>query len=175
MAERTIDSQRIYEAKFLALRVDEIERDDGHRSERAIVEHPGAAAVLAWDGERLALVRQWRHAVGRDLLEIPAGTLDPEEAPPETASRELAEECGLAADHWEEGPRFYTAPGFCDEEMHLFLATGLREVTATAPDDEAIDREWLELPDALTAIGDGRLTDAKSIVGVLWLARRLGR
>jgi ADP-ribose pyrophosphatase len=175
MEEHTLTSRRIYEGKIIALRVDEVERDDGHRSERAIIEHRGAVAILAWDGERLAFVRQWRHAVGAALLELPAGTLDPGEEPLETARRELAEESGLAAEEWEAGPRFYTAPGFCDEEMRLFLATGLREVAAAAPDDEAIDREWLELADALAAIEDGRLADAKSIVGVLWLARRLGR
>jgi ADP-ribose pyrophosphatase len=173
MVERTLSTERIYEGKVISLRVDQIERNDGHRSERAIVEHPGAVAILAWDGERLAFVRQWRHAVGSTLLELPAGTLDPGEEAIATARRELAEESGLAADEWQRGPRFHTAPGFCDEEMHLFLATGLHEIEATAPDDEAIDREWLELPDALAAVEDGRLTDAKSIVGVLWLARRL--
>jgi ADP-ribose pyrophosphatase len=173
MTERTMSSRRIYDGALISLRVDQIERDDGHRSERAVVEHRGAVAILAWDGERLAMVRQWRHAVGRELLEIPAGTLDPGEGPLETARRELAEESGLAAAEWEPGPRFFTAPGFCDEEMHLFLATGLRLAEAVGPDDEAIERDWLSLPDALAAIEDGRLADAKSIVAVLWLARRL--
>ena len=88
---------------------------------------PGAVAILAWDGERLAMVRQWRHATGQALLEIPAGTLEPGEPPDETARRELAEECGLAAADWDAGPRFYTAPGFCTELMHLYLATDLTD------------------------------------------------
>jgi ADP-ribose pyrophosphatase len=171
--ERTLASRRLYEGRIISLRVDQVERDDGHRSERDIVEHPGAVAIVAWDGERLAMVGQWRHAVGRELLELPAGTLDPGEEPLSTARRELAEECALAAEHWQPAARFYTAPGFCDEEMHLYLATGLRQTDASAPDDEAIERHWLTLGEALAAIPDGRLADAKSIVGVLWLARRL--
>ena len=130
--------------------------------------------MLAWDGERLALVRQWRHATGQVLLEIPAGTLEPGEPPSVTARRELAEEVGLAATTWVEGPRFYTAPGFCTELMHLYLATGLSEAIAEADADELIERSWLALPDAIAAIDDGRIADAKSIVGIGWLARRLG-
>ena len=89
-------------------------------------------------------------------------------------SRELAEECGLAADGWEEGPAFYTAPGFCTERLTLFLATGLRPHEAAAPDDEEIERSWISLADALAAIDEGRIIDAKSLAGILWLARRVG-
>ena len=156
------------------MRVDEVERSDGHRTTREIVEHRGAVAMLAWDGERLAMVRQWRHATGAVLLEIPAGTLEPGEPPAETARRELAEEVGLAAATWVDGPRFYTAPGFCTELMHLYLATGLTEATAQADADELLERSWLTLPDAIAAIDDGRIIDAKSIAGIGWLARRLG-
>ena len=131
--------------------------------------------MIAWDGDRLAMVSQWRHATGQVLLEIPAGTLEPGEPPAETARRELAEEVGLAADTWVEGPRFYTAPGFCTELMHLYLATGLTETAGEADADELLERSWLSLPDAIAAADDGRITDAKSIVGIGWLARRLGR
>lgn len=174
MDERTLSSTHPWVGRRIRVRVDEVERSDGHRTAREIVEHPGAVAMLAWDGERLAMVRQWRHATGQVLLEIPAGTLEPGEPPAETARRELAEEVGLAATTWVEGPRFYTAPGFCTELMHLFLATGLTEATAQADADELLERSWLALPDALAAIDDGRISDAKSIVGIAWLARRLG-
>lgn len=130
--------------------------------------------MLAWDGERVAMVRQWRHAAGATLLEIPAGTLEPGEEPLATARRELGEEMGVAAATWVEGPSFYTAPGFCTERLTLFLATDLAEASVDAPDDERLERDWLSLPDAVAAIGDGRIGDAKSIVGILWLARRLG-
>lgn len=157
------------------MRVDEVERADGHRTTRELVEHPGAVAVLAWDGERVAMVRQWRHATGQVLLEIPAGTLEPDEPPATTARRELAEEVGIAAATWTEGPRFYTAPGFCTELMHLYLATDLREEAAAGDEDEQIERSWLTLPEILEAIDDGRILDAKTMVGIGWLMRRLGR
>ena len=175
MEERTLSSARVWTGRRIGVRVDEVERSDGHRTTREIVEHPGAVAMLAWDGDRLALVRQWRHATGQVLLEIPAGTLEPGEQPAETARRELAEEVGLAAATWVEGPRFYTAPGFCTELMHLYLATGLAEASADADADELLEPSWLALPDALASIDDGRIIDAKSIVGIGWLARRLSR
>ena len=156
------------------MRVDEVERADGHRTTREVVEHPGAVAILAWDGAQLAMVRQWRHATKAVLLEIPAGTLEPDEPPIETARRELAEEVGLAAATWTEGPRFYTAPGFCDELMHLYLATDLTDASGEADADEVLEASWMRLADALGAIDDGRIRDAKTIAGVLWLARRLG-
>lgn len=173
MEERTLGSTHPWSGRTIRVRVDEIERADGRRTTRDIVEHPGAVAVLAWSGERLALVRQWRHATGGVLLEIPAGTLEPGEPPSDTARRELAEEAGLAAATWVEGPRFYTAPGFCTELMHLYLATDLREASADGDEDEEIEVEWMTLDAALDAIDDGRIADAKTIAGLGWLARRL--
>ena len=174
MDERTLSSARPWIGRRIAVRVDDVERTDGHRTTREIVEHPGAVAILAWDGERLAMVRQWRHATGEALLEIPAGTLEPDEAPIETARRELAEECGLAAASWEAGPTFFTAPGFCTERMHLFLATNLTDAPGESDDDERIERSWLRLADAVAAADDGRIADAKSLAGIGWLARRAG-
>jgi ADP-ribose pyrophosphatase len=173
MEERVLSTMRPWSGRRIRVRVDEVERADGHRTTREIVEHPGAVAILAWDGERLAMVEQWRHATGRTLLEIPAGTLEPNEAPEATARRELAEEAGLAAARWVQGPQFFTAPGFCDELMHLFLATDLSEADADADVDEQLEASWMTLPDALAAIDEGRVSDAKTIVGVGWLARRL--
>ncbi len=175
MEELTLSTTHPWTGKRIAVRVDEVERADGHRTTREIVEHPGAVAILAWDGERLAMVRQWRHATGRALLEIPAGTLEPDEPPAETARRELAEECGLAAATWHEGPRFYTAPGFCTELMHLYLATGLTDAPSLADPDEQLEPSWMTLADALAATDDGRIADAKSLAAIGWLARRLGR
>ncbi len=173
MEERTLASGHPWSGRRIRVRVDEVERSDGHRTTREIVEHPGAVAILAWDGARLAMVRQWRHATGGVLLEIPAGTLEPDEPPLETARRELAEEVGLAAANWEEGPRFFTAPGFCDELMHVYLATDLKPATAEADADEVLEASWMTAADALAAIDDGRIRDAKTIAGVSWLARRL--
>jgi ADP-ribose pyrophosphatase len=173
MPERTISSRRAFTGHLLSLRVDEVELDSGRYAEREVVEHPGAVAILASDGERLALVRQWRQAAGAELLEIPAGTREPGEAPLASARRELAEECGLGAASWVEGPSFYTAPGFSTELLTLFLATELSPIDTKPADDEALERSWMTLPDALAAIEAGEIRDAKSLVGILWLSRRL--
>ncbi|HEY8178855.1 MAG TPA: NUDIX hydrolase [Candidatus Limnocylindria bacterium] len=173
MEERTTASSRPFQGKLISVRVDEVELANGHAATREVVEHPGAVGILAWDGARLAMVSQWRHATGREMLEIPAGTLDPGESPRDTAERELGEECGLAADGWEAGPSFFTAPGFCTERLSLFLATGLRETDATPPDDELLEPSWLSLAEAMATVDDGRVIDAKSVAGILWLAHRL--
>jgi ADP-ribose pyrophosphatase len=173
MEERTVNSRRVFDGRLISVRVDEVELADGRRTRREIVEHPGAVVIAAWDGERFATVRQWRHPAGSELLELPAGTLDPGEAPLATAARELAEECGLAAGSWLEGPRFYSAPGFCTELLHSFVATDLVEAPSIADADEELETGWLTLPEALAAIDEGRIMDAKSIALIGWLARRL--
>ena len=175
MPERTTSTRRAYDGRVISLRIDEVALEGGRRTIREVVEHPGAVAILAWDGDRLAMVRQWRHATGRALLEIPAGTLERGEAPLATARRELAEEAGLAAAAWVEGPSFFTAPGFCTELMHLYLATDLTDAFAAADDDEDLEPSRLTLPAALAAIDDGTVADAKTIAAILWLARRLER
>jgi ADP-ribose pyrophosphatase len=173
MEERVLGTTRPWQGRRIAVRVDEVERSDGHRTSREVVEHPGAVGILAWDGTRIAVVRQWRHATGQALLEIPAGTLEPDEPAADTARRELAEEAGLAAEVWEAGPRFYTAPGFCTELLQLFLATQLRPTQAGGDEDESLEASWLTLDEALMAVDRGDIRDAKSIVGILWLAARL--
>jgi ADP-ribose pyrophosphatase len=173
MEERTISSRRVFTGRLLSVRVDEVELADGRPAQREIVEHPGAVGIAAWDGTRLAMVRQWRQAAGRETLEIPAGTRDPGEEPAATAERELAEECGLAAGSWESGPGFWTAPGFCTEYLTLWLATDLRPTEASRPDDEALDVEWLTIDEALAAVADGTVADGKSLVAIHWFTRRL--
>ena len=173
MEERTLRTTRPWTGRRIRVRVDEVERSDGHRTTREVVEHPGAVAIVAWDGRRVAMVRQWRHATGEVLLEIPAGTLEPDEAPDATARRELAEEVGLGAARWERGPTFYTAPGFCDERMYLFLATELSAERAEADADEILEPLWLTLDDARRAVERGDIRDAKTIVGIAWLRERL--
>ncbi len=174
MADRTLSSRNAHAGRTISLRIDEVTLASGRRTTREVVEHPGAVAILAWDGERLAMVRQWRHATGEELLEIPAGTREPDETPETTARRELAEEVSLAAATWEAGPVFFTAPGFCTELMHTFLATDLASAVADADDDEELEPVWLPLAEALECIDDGRLRDGKSIAAILWLARRVG-
>ena len=175
MPERTLSSRIAFSGRLLALRVDEVELESGRHATREVVQHPGAVAILAWDGARLAMVRQWRQAAAAELLEIPAGTVEPGETALVTAQRELAEECGLAGATWMEGPAFYTAPGFSTELLTLFLATELGPIEIAVPEDETLERSWLTLSEALAAIDDGEIRDAKSLAGILWLARRLSQ
>jgi 8-oxo-dGTP pyrophosphatase MutT (NUDIX family) len=162
-----IGSRTTHEGKTISVRVDEFRYEDGSTSEREIVAHPGAVAIVAHDGGRIYMVRQPREAVGEDsLLELPAGKLDVEgETPLECAKRELVEEVGLEADEWRELKRIYTSPGFTDEECHIFVATGLTEVGANPSDEERI--EVVEVP--LVNINETieECVDAKSLVGLL--------
>src|SRR3954467_8714931 len=169
MAFERIGGETLYEGKIATVRVDQFRFDDGEEADREIVEHPGAVAVVAHDGERVYLVRQPREAVGEQaLLELPAGKLDEEgEEPLDTAKRELAEEVGKAAQSWEFLKRFYTSPGFAAEEVHLYLATDLRDEQAEADENERIDAVEHPLDRLDDAIAD--CADSKSLVGLLWL------
>ncbi len=175
-----VDSRVLYRGRYLTFRIDTVERADGTRATREIAGHPGAVAILALDEEdRVLMVRQWRVAAGQALLEIPAGTLDVAddgsiEDPDLAARRELEEETGMRAGSWRLLARFYTAPGFTSELMHLYLATDLRLADGhrLGPDeDEHLLLERLPWRDALAAADRGEVADAKSLVGLLWLAR----
>jgi ADP-ribose pyrophosphatase len=175
-----IDSRVLHRGRYLTFRIDTIERADGSRATREIAGHPGAVAVVAIDDEdRVLLVRQWRVAAGKALLEIPAGTLDIAddgsiEDPDLAARRELEEETGMRAGSWRLLNRFYTAPGFTSELMHLYLATDLRPADGERlePDeDERLDVERVPWRDALAAAERGEYRDGKTLVGLLWLAR----
>jgi len=169
-----IGSEVAWEGRIARVRVDRVRFDDGEETEREIVEHPGAVAVVAHDGERLFLVRQPREAVGEPaLLELPAGKLDEEgEGPLDTAKRELAEEIGKGARTWHRLTSFYTSPGFADEECHLYLATDLYDERADAGDEERI--EIVEVPLAELDRVIQECSDAKSLVGLLWFRAYLG-
>jgi len=160
-----------------------VERPDGRRAVREVAGHPGAVAIVALDpAGRVLLVRQYRHPAGQVLLEIPAGTLDRDPAtgavedPDAAARRELEEETGHRAERWERLTAFWTAPGFATERMTLYLATGLAPADGErlGPDeDEALELVRLPWREAVAAAERGEIVDAKSLVGLLWLARRL--
>jgi ADP-ribose pyrophosphatase len=142
-------------------------------NEREIVDHPGAVAVLAVDAqERVVLVRQLREPARRQLLELPAGTLDEGEEPEACARRELEEETGLTGGTWQRGPSFWTTPGFCRELMHLFVAERVREGDSRPEVDEEI--ELVRIPVAELPSRVDELEDAKTLAGILLYLRRRG-
>ncbi len=171
--EVTVTQEDIYAGRIVHLQVVTVRLPDGRVTQREIVAHRDAVAILPLDEQNnVLLVRQFRKAVEQDLLEIPAGVVEEGEEPLATARRELAEEAGLAADKLERLAGFYTSAGFSTEYMHVFLATGLHTTTATPAWDEDITTNWLPLPDALAMIETGEIRDAKTIVGLMLVARR---
>jgi ADP-ribose pyrophosphatase len=180
LRERLISSEVVRRSRILEFRIDTVEAADGHRSTRDIAGHPGGVCVVAIDDQdRVLLVRQWRHAAGRALLEIPAGTLDRHadgsiEEHAGAAARELEEETGSRAGEWRYLGQFWTAPGFTSEVMHLYLATGLVPVDegGLGPDeDERLELEPMPFDDAVAMVERGELPDAKTIAGLLLVAR----
>jgi ADP-ribose pyrophosphatase len=170
-----ISSRTVYEGRIVDIRIDEFRYDDGETAEREIAVHPGAVGILAHDDETLYLVRQPREAVGEPaLLEVPAGKLDVEgETPLECAQRELGEEIGMTAASWSELKRFYTTPGFAQEEVTLFVATGLEEIEGHEPDpEERLELVRWPLADLDAAIAE--CADSKTLIGMLLLRRSLG-
>jgi 8-oxo-dGTP pyrophosphatase MutT (NUDIX family) len=168
-----IDSETVYEGKLTSVLEAQFRRADGEEVEREVVSHPHAVGIVVHDDRVVYLVRQPREAVEEDaLLEIPAGKLDTDgESPLDSAQRELAEEIGKRAEEWSELKRFYTTPGWADEEVTLFLATGLSGAGADADDSERIEVVEWPLDDLDGAID--RCADAKSLVGLLILRERI--
>ncbi len=168
-----LGGETVYHGRLVDVRIERFRHADGAEETREIVRHRGAVAIVAHDGERVWLVRQPREAVGEsDLLEIPAGRLDVDgEAPLAAAQRELAEEIGRGAHSWEPILTYYTSAGFTDERVHLFLATGLHERSAHSEENERIEIVGWPLRELDRAIAQCR--DAKTLIGLFWLARRL--
>lgn len=168
MAERRV----IYEGRKINLEVHEGETRSGERVVREVVVHPGAAVILPLvDREHVCLVRNYRHAVGQKLLELPAGTLSPGEDPAVCAARELEEETGYTAGRWRKLLEFYASPGIMTELMHLYLAEDLRPGHPQLEAGEELEAEvhlWDEIERMLTA---GEIRDAKSLVGLLYWSR----
>jgi 8-oxo-dGTP pyrophosphatase MutT (NUDIX family) len=166
-----IATQPIYSGRIIEVSSERLRYATGREHDLDFVRHPGAAAVVAVDGMmRVCLVRQYRHGVADFLWEIPAGKLDPGEAPEVCAVRELAEETGVAARRWTSLGTFLPAPGIFTEVIHLYLARDL-EVGPPAPDaDEELEIEWLPLPDAVDRVLRGEWNDGKTALG-LWRAQ----
>jgi ADP-ribose pyrophosphatase len=173
--EKRISSETVYKGKILNLRVDSVELPNGKMVAREVVEHAGAVAVVALnDAGRLLLVRQYRHPVGRVLLEIPAGKMEKGEDPGLCAARELTEETGFRAGAIKRVVSFFSTPGFSDEILHVYLAGELSYAGENPDEDEFIQVEEVPLERALEMIVSGEICDAKSIIGILAVKNNLG-
>jgi len=172
MAFELLKSEIVFPGRAFTIRRDMVRLPDGREAKFDIVEHIGSVVILPVDGNgNLIFVRQYRHAAGQHLLELPAGTLDEGEAPEACARREIREETGMAAGKLETLGGFYLAPGYSTEYMHVYLATDLREEPLEADADEFLSVERIPLTDAQVMFERGEILDAKSLAAFL-LARK---
>jgi ADP-ribose pyrophosphatase len=166
-----LKSETIYSGRALTIRRDHVRLPDGRETKLDIVEHVGSVILLPVDEDgNLLFVRQYRHAAGLDLLELPAGTLEADEAPEACARREVREETGMAAGRLERLGGFYLAPGYSTEYMHVFLATDLKHDPLEADADEFLSVERHPLTQVSALVGAGKIPDAKSLAA-FWLAK----
>lgn len=165
--EKTMKSDKIYEGKIVNLRIDTVELPDKKYSKREIVEHPGSVGIIpiTEDGS-IILVEQFRKPVEKNLLEIPAGKIEINEEPKETALRELVEETGFIANKMEYIYEFYTSPGFSTEKIYLFLATELELGNKKPGENEYIETKKVKFEDLKSMISRGEIYDSKTIVGI---------
>jgi ADP-ribose pyrophosphatase len=164
-------SEIVFRGRAFTIRRDMLRLPDGHETKLDIVEHHGSVIIIPQDDQgNLLFVRQYRHATGLDLLELPAGTLEQDEAPEACAAREIREETGMAAGQMEYLGGFFLAPGYSTEYMHVYLATALRSNPLEADADEFLTVERIPLDKALAMARRGEITDAKSLAG-LFLAQ----
>lgn len=170
--EKSLRSNQVYEGKIISLKVDDVLLPNGKESKREIVNHPGAVAIIAITAEgKLVLVEQYRKALERSIIEIPAGKLEPGEKPEYTARRELEEETGYGSHELEYIQTFATSPGFADEVIHLFVAKDLYKIDGKADLDEDEFVELLEvtIEEAEEMVKEQKIFDAKTAFAVLWM------
>ena len=167
-------TREIYRGRVVRLNVETVELPNGHRTELEILHHPGGAAVVAIDGrQRVCMLRQFRHAAGGWVWELPAGRLEPGEPPAETARRELVEEGGVEALEWQDLGQYISSPGVFTERIHLYLATGLRPATQAPESAEVFEVHWVPLDEALARVHSGEFSDGKTCLGLLKAGHRL--
>lgn len=164
--ERCTKSENVYRGRILNLRVDRVEFRDGTSTVREVVEHLGAAAIVPILDDNVILVRQFRYAASSELLEIPAGTLEPGESPEICAQRELEEETGYRSDEMQKILECFVAPGYSTEKIHFYLAKELRRSKMMTEDDERIEVEVLPITSAIEKIRNGEIHDAKTVCGL---------
>ncbi|NKN32594.1 NUDIX hydrolase [Marichromatium bheemlicum] len=164
---RILNCETLYAGKVIDVNREQVELPDGAEVALEIVRHPGGAATVALDDQdRVCLLRQFRHAAGGWLWELPAGRIDPDETPQRTAARELAEEAGLVAEDWTDLGPMHATPGVFTEVIHLWLARGLSTQPVAHEPGELIEVHWLPFSQALDWCHDATITDAKTLIGI---------
>ena len=170
--EQRISGRAVHRGRVIELSVDRVRLPSGRSATREVIRHPGAVVILALDAaDNVLLVRQYRYPIGRVLLELPAGTLDPGEEPLDCAARELAEETGFRAARWQRLGGFFSAPGYCTEYLHAFLATELEEGAHQAGDEEEIALLRMPLAEVWQRVEEGQIDDAKSLATLALFGR----
>lgn len=172
--ERWIRSERIYEGKIVSLRTGEVQLDDGSKAFREVVEHPGGVGIVPFLGESVMLIRQYRVAIGKEIVEIPAGKLEPNEAPERCGRRELEEETGYRARTMKPIGSVYSSCGILAEKIHLFLALDLEKTEQRLETDEQIELVEMSLEDVRRHLATHRFEDGKTVIGLHALMAYLG-
>jgi ADP-ribose pyrophosphatase len=171
-----VSVKKVYRGRVIDLTLERVQLPDGSETELEIVRHPGGAAEVALErDDRVCLLRQFRHAGGGWLWELPAGKIDHREAPDRTARRELAEEAGVSARRWESLGWMHSSPGVFDEVIHLFLARELEHSEQQLEEDEVLEVHWIPFAQALDWAESGKISDAKTLIGLFRARAALGR
>jgi ADP-ribose pyrophosphatase len=168
LSEEKIGSKKLFQGEILGLYLDRVRLPNGKTAAREMVSHPGAVGIIPVTGDNnILMVRQYRYPVGEITIEIPAGKLDKNESPEKCARREMAEEVGASGGSLKLLSSFYTTPGFSDEVLHLYLATGFSISANNLDQDEFLDIISMGLDEACDCIKEGRIKDSKTIIAIL--------
>ena len=167
-SETQLESRTVFEGRVITVTFDKVRLENGAEGTREVVHHHGGACIAALtDRDEIYLVRQYRYALGQELWELPAGKLEKGEDPFEAAKRELAEECGLVAEHYTDLGEFYPTVGYCSEIIYTWLATGLSPCAMHLDEDEFLTPEKLPFREAVAMVLDGRIKDGKTVAAIL--------
>ena len=166
----------VHVGRVLTLNLEQVKLPNGSIAELEIAHHPGGAAIVALDAaNRICLLRQFRHAADGWITELPAGKLDGGEPPLECARRELAEEAGVAARRWDHLGQFFSSPGVLTEIIHMYMARDLVPCESQPGEHEVLETRWVPMDEAFRLVGEARLQDAKTLIGLAWAQARLAR
>lgn len=167
-SETQLESCTVFEGRVITVTFDKVRLENGAEGTREVVHHHGGACIAALtDRDEIYLVRQYRYALGQELWELPAGKLEKGEDPFEAAKRELAEECGLVAEHYTDLGEFYPTVGYCSEIIYTWMATGLTPCAMHLDEDEFLTPEKLPFAEAVAMVLDGRIKDGKTVAAIL--------